>query len=144
MPVGWVAIADAAMDIVDIGTPNFALVEKGVYRDMLLTGQQQFLEFLNASIGFESGTLNAANFRILPVTSSAVGDASSTTGLDLGEVMVGTSAAVKFRELGGGTPIRVEALNIANGGIDEGVFGYAHCGVEDARGLRIIDTNADS
>ena len=30
VPVGWVAIADAAMDIVDIGTPNFALVEKGV------------------------------------------------------------------------------------------------------------------
>ena len=143
VPVGWVAVVDAALSMIEIGTPSFALVEKSVYREMFLTGTDKFLEFLNAQMGFEAGTVNGGNFRIVPVASSAVGDASSAIGLDVGEVLVGTKAAVKFRELGGGTPIRVDALNLVNGGVDEAFFGYAHCAVEDPRGVVVIDTNAD-
>jgi hypothetical protein len=41
-----------------------------------------------------------------------------------GEVILGVKKAAKFRELGGGSPIRVEALDVARGGIDSAVFGY--------------------
>ncbi len=46
-----------------------------------------------------------------------------TPGVAAGTVVAGIREATKFRELGG-SPIRVEAINIANGGVDGGVFGY--------------------
>lgn len=144
VPAGWAAVVDAALEIVDVGAPSFAIVEKSIYRDMLFTGTDKFLEFLNASIGFEEGTLNSSNFKLIPWAKSTTADEASTTGLDSGEILVGTRAAVTFRELGGGTPIRVSALDIANGGVDEGCFGYAHVDVHDSRGLRLVDLTTDS
>lgn len=44
-------------------------------------------------------------------------------GVAPGTVVAGSKQATKFRELSE-TPIRVEAINVANGGIDGGVFGY--------------------
>jgi hypothetical protein len=44
-------------------------------------------------------------------------------GVAAGTVVAGTRQATRFRELSE-TPIRVEAINVANGGIDGGVFGY--------------------
>jgi hypothetical protein len=41
-----------------------------------------------------------------------------------GEVILGVKKAAKFRELGGGSPIRVEALDVARAGIDSAVYGY--------------------
>lgn len=138
---GWGAVIDAALDVIDVGAPSFALVEKSVYRDMLFTKPDDVLAFLNASLGLEDGSLES--FKIIPVASSAVGTASSPTGMDRGEVIVGTKAAITFRELGGGTPIRVDALDIANGGVDQGCFGYAHIDISDARGLRRVDLTPD-
>lgn len=143
VPAGWGAVVDGALSMIEFGTPAWALVEKSVYRDMLFTGTDKFLEFLNASIGFEEGTLNSSNFKLVPVEANSVGDAASTTGLDTGEVLVGCREAATYRELGGGTPIRVDALDIANGGIDEGCFGYAHVDVYDNRGLALVDLTTD-
>jgi hypothetical protein len=44
-------------------------------------------------------------------------------GVPAGTVVAGAKVATKFRELSG-SPIRVEALRIANGGVDGGLFGY--------------------
>jgi hypothetical protein len=41
-----------------------------------------------------------------------------------GQVILGVKKASRFRELGGGTPIRVEALDVARAGIDSAVYGY--------------------
>ncbi len=46
-----------------------------------------------------------------------------TPGVTAGTVVAGTRQAGRFRELSE-TPIRVEAINLANGGVDSGVFGY--------------------
>ena len=46
-----------------------------------------------------------------------------TPGVPSLTVIAGNKASTKFRELGE-TPIRVEAINIASGGVDGGVFGY--------------------
>lgn len=46
-----------------------------------------------------------------------------TVGVPAGTVIGGIREASRFRELDG-SPIRVEALNVANGGVDGGVFGY--------------------
>jgi hypothetical protein len=136
------AIVDGALAVLDKGVPTFAIVEKSLYRSLLLTPADQVLAYLNASLSLEDGTL--AGFRIVPAASTAVGDASSTTGLDVGEVLVGISSAATFYELGDGTPIRAEAVDMVNGGIDAGVFGYGGVIVHDAAGLALVDTDADS
>jgi hypothetical protein len=41
-----------------------------------------------------------------------------------GSVILGVKKAAKFRELGGGSPIRVEALDVARAGVDSAVYGY--------------------
>ena len=46
-----------------------------------------------------------------------------TPGVPSLTVIAGNRQSTKFRELSG-SPIRVEAINMANGGIDGGVFGY--------------------
>lgn len=51
-----------------------------------------------------------------------------------GEVVAGVKAAGTFYELPG-SPIRVEALDIANGGVDEALFGYWATLLHDARGI---------
>ena len=43
-----------------------------------------------------------------------------------GSVIMGVRPAISFYELGGGAPIRVEALDVARAGIDSAVYGY--CG----------------
>lgn len=142
VPAGWVAVLDGMLAVNETAAPTFALVEKSIYREMFLTGTDKFLEFINASIGLEEGTALTAGFRILPVASSAVGDASST-GFDVGEVIVGSRAAGTFHELGGGAPIRVEAIDLANGGVDAGCFGYAGFVGHDNDALVKVDLDAD-
>lgn len=53
-------------------------------------------------------------------------------GLADGTLVAGDRRAVDFRETG---PIRVQAVNIPNGGIDIALFGYQGTLIQDARGL---------
>lgn len=62
-----------------------------------------------------------------------------------GSVIVGAKAAATFYELGG-SPIRVEAVSLANGGHDAAVFGYYATLLHSANGIvriGITDTLAD-
>lgn len=126
---GLVFIVDGALEVLDLGTPSFAVVAKDLYRDILLTQESDALKYLNAALGFESGTLEGSGFRIV-----------GTDQLTAGSVLVGIRDAVTVHELGG-VPIRVEAEDIAKGGIDEGVFGYYAVNVHDAEGLALVSEN---
>lgn len=126
---GLVFIVDGALEVLDLGTPSFAVVSKDLYRDILLTQETDALKYLNAALGFESGTLEGGGFRIV-----------GTDQLTAGSVLVGIRDAVTVHELGG-VPIRVEAEDIAKGGIDEGVFGYYAVNVHDAEGLALVSEN---
>ena len=137
---GWAAIVDLALAVVDVGSPSYALVEKSVYRSMILTPKDQVLEYLTASLGLEEGGL--AGFRIIPVAATPQ-TGVDYPGLDTGEIIVGAKQAATFHELGGGAPIRVEALNVANGGVDAGVFGYAGTVIHDDRAVVKADLTAD-
>ena len=129
VPRGLVGIVDGALKLVDFAVPSFAVVETSLWRDILLTPREKTLEFLNASLGFEDGSLQ--NFQIVP-----------SSGLAANTVLVGARDAATFHELGGGTPIRVEAENISKGGRDVGVFGYYATNVHSAAGLALVTTQA--
>lgn len=57
-----------------------------------------------------------------------------STSVPAGTVIAGLKGAGTFYELGG-SPIRVEAVDIARGGIDEALFGYYATLLHDSRGI---------
>lgn len=102
--------------------PSSAVVSLALWRGLILTRTEDTLAYLNAALGLEDGTIGS--FSIRP-SASLAGN----------QVLVSCKEAVTVHELGGEAPIRVEALDIARGGIDEGVFGYAAVNVHDTGGL---------
>ncbi len=123
------AIVDGVVAILDDTDtmPDWAVVSTTLWRDLLLTREQDRLAYLNAALGFENGELNT--FKMLPSGALAATD-----------VLVGTRSAATVHELGGDAPIRVESLDVSRGGVDEGVFGYYAVNVHDAAGLAKVTT----
>jgi hypothetical protein len=80
--------------------------------------------YLNAALGLTEGDLEG--FIIRP-------SASVTAG----KVLVGCREAVTVLELPG-VPIRVDALDLARGGVDKAAFGYAGVQINDALGLQLV------
>lgn len=104
--------------------PSFALVAPDVYRSLLLTRSEDSLQYLSSALGFVDGTIGG--FRIVPAPELAAGT-----------ILVGAKEAVAFYELPG-SPIRVDALDINKGGLDEALFGYFAVVVHNANGIRKV------
>jgi hypothetical protein len=122
-------IVDGALAIIDTALPTFSIVSKDLYRELLLTRNEDLLAYLNMALGLEAGTVSS--FAIVP----------GAAGFPADSVIVGAKPAATVYELPG-TPIRVEALNIANGGIDTGLFGYMATGFNDENGLALVSGTA--
>jgi hypothetical protein len=125
-----VKLVRGALNVVNTGNalPTFAIVATDVYEELALIQTNNALEFLSMSLNLEGGSLE--NFRIVPHASMAAGD-----------VLVGARDAITVHELPG-SPIRVNALDIAKGGVDEAVFGYVAARIDDTNGLSRIINNA--
>jgi hypothetical protein len=109
-----------------------ALVVANAFPDaihLLLTRTEDVLAYLNLALGLEEGTITS--FSLVP------GDASWPADT----VVVGAKPAATIYELPG-SPIRVEALNIANGGVDCGLFGYLAAGFNDDGALALVSGTA--
>lgn len=130
-PEGLVKIVDGALHVLDYGAPAFAIMGKALWRDFILTPKDETLEFLSTSLGLEDGQV--ANFRVLPATTDDISDT---------QVLVGAAEAAEARELPGETPLRVEALNLVNGGVDNAFFGYWTSIIHEAQALALVDDPA--
>lgn len=108
--------------------PTFAIVATDVYEELALIQTNNALEFLSMSLNLEGGDMEG--FKIVPHAS-----------LDAGDVLVGAREAITVMELAG-SPIRVNALDIAKGGVDEAVFGYVAARIDSTDGLSRIINNA--
>lgn len=119
---GWSALIDGAATIVAAGlVPTFANVELSLWKSMMKVPSSDTLGYLEAALNLESGTLSGFRFR--PVT-----------GITTGHIIVGSRSAAAVYQLPG-SPIKAEAQNIANGGIDLGLFGYSGFLIKNAAGL---------
>ena len=118
---GALAVINAEHDI-----PSFALVGSDLYRGLLLTRADDVVAFLTAALGLEDGTL--AGFKIVP----------SSVATLAGKVAVGAKTAATQFELPGASPVRVDAVNIATGSADRGVFGYHAELINDAASLALV------
>jgi hypothetical protein len=123
-PLALVYLVDGALSMLDIATPTWALIAPDLWRSLLLTPYEHTLQYLSSSLGLESG--QTERFVIQP-----------WSGLDPGTVLVGDKAAATSYELPG-SPIRVEAENLAQGGIDEGFFGYHGVVINEPQALALV------
>jgi hypothetical protein len=109
-------------------TPSYALVAPDVFEQVMFTKKDDVLAYLSMSLGLEEGQVES--FKIVP-----------HTGVAAGEVLVGDKLAASAAELGG-APIRVSAVDIVKGGIDEALFGYIQTRIEYPTGLQRVTNNA--
>jgi hypothetical protein len=116
-------IVQAAMAVMPIGTPSFIGISTEVYAAMAATNVQEALAFLGGSLSLD-GTGSFGN------TSLFVSDFIGSY-----QVIAGTRNAASFHELA--PALRVNVANVANGGIDAGLFGYCATVVNQPAGLAV-------
>lgn len=121
-------IVRGALRVIDgDAIPNYALIATDMYEQLLFTKKDDTLAYLEIALGLEEGA--AAGFKLVPEKRLAAG-----------EVLVGATQAAYFDELAA-SPIRVNALDIAKGGVDEALFGYGRFRGEYAAAVQLV-TNA--
>lgn len=91
---------------------DYAIIGTDLYRSLLLTPKDQVFEYLNSALGLEEGSL--AGFSIIPTALPAL----------QGKAVVGNRSASTLFELPGASPVRVSALDIARGGVENALYGY--------------------
>lgn len=129
---GLAAIVDGALDVLDSeNTPTFALVDKALWRDIVLVGADYVLAYLKVSLGLEDGSFDG--FKIRPATVGTAGNAGK-------QVVVGAKEAITFYELGGEAPIRVEGIDPHHGAFDPAVFAYWATITNNAKAVRVVTT----
>lgn len=106
-----VIVATALQVIAGGGIPHFIGVAADLFTEYLTNPAIDALEFLTGSAGFDgTGTLGGMRIFLSP-------------SLAAGTALGGDRRAARVHELAG-SPIRAQAVNMPNGGIDVGVFGY--------------------
>lgn len=129
---GLAAIVDGALDVIDSeNEPAYALVDKALWREIVMTGKDDVLAFLTMSLGLAEGDLEG--FKIRPATIGTAGNAGK-------QVIVGAKEAITFYELGGEAPIRVEGIDPHHGAFDPAVFAYWATLTNNAKAVRVVTT----
>ena len=122
------ALIRGARKVLLYGAPAYAIVGNDLYEDLLDTVDMDKLAFLSMSLGLEEGALEG--FKII----GAPEDKPEFNG----KVCVSAQGVNEKRELPGG-PIRVDALDIAKGGVDAGLFGYLGFHTNSTAGNVIVE-----
>jgi hypothetical protein len=115
---GTVAAADDVIRAVLFGQAYLEetpLIEAGA--DYVLINTQDWLSLLNVT------NLDLPAF-LAQMGGFSAGQLLRTNKVPAGSIVMGTRRALEWYELPGAAPIRVEALDVARGGIDSAVFGY--------------------
>ncbi|CAI9386084.1 hypothetical protein [Microbacterium sp. T2.11-28] len=109
---------DAVTDAND--DPGFVLVNRAAWRQLRFTPKDLVPEYVTFAVK-GTGDANADNVIVKRAPDAQFADA----GFDNANpaVVAGAKSAIEFRELGE-TPIQLDALDIARGGVDKAVVGY--------------------
>lgn len=119
---GWSQLIDGALKVLEAGlTPTGAIISSSLAKGMLKFPQSDILGYLSGALGLEGGSLEGFQFKFSPLVTTD-------------HILVVSRGAADVYTLPG-SPVRAEALNIANGGIDVGFFGYGGFFVNNAAGI---------
>lgn len=116
--------------------PAYAVVNPVAWRQLLFTPKDLVPEYVSFSVRAGTGE-GSADGKVIVKKAPA----SYFTGLDPAapQVAAGAKGAIEFREQGQ-TPIQLDALDIAKGGVDKAVIGYLETFVVRPESLVLIGT----
>jgi hypothetical protein len=116
--------------------PSFAVVNPAAWRQLLFTPKDLVPEYVSFSVRAGTGEGSADGKVIVKKAPD-----SYFAGLNTAEpaIAAGAKGAMEFRELGT-TPIQLDALDLAKGGIDKAVIGYLETFVVRPESLVLIGT----
>lgn len=126
---GIEAVSDAG------GDPSFAVVNPVAWRQLLLTPKDLVPEFIEFDVTIGTGEGRADKVTVRKAAQSFF---TGTAPADP-QVLVGEKPAIEFREQGE-TPIQIDALDVAKGGVDKAVIGYLETFLVRPEGLVLIGT----
>jgi hypothetical protein len=116
---GLTAIIDLAMQVYAAGgTPNVIRVAPNLYRSMLVSLDGNQFAYLGAQLGLQQGDVDGLDIR-------------PDARLASSQLLVLDRNGVGVWELPG-SPIRVDAVSVVNGGYDRAFFGYVAAGVVES------------
>lgn len=113
------------------GIPSTAVLHPALYANYVMTMRDKTLEFLGSSASLESGVL--AGLTVIP-------DPYAILKAD--EVLVFAKPAARALELPG-SPVRVNALDLVNGGVDQAFFGYIGIDIQRPEAIVRVADAAD-
>jgi hypothetical protein len=122
---GITAIEDAG------DTPSFAIVNSLAWSELIYTPKDQVPEFINISVSTTGEAVADGRVRVVKGAIGISGTAAT---------LVGSSQAAHVNELAGASPLQLDALDIAKGGIDRAVVGYTQYMNDYTNGLVMIGT----
>lgn len=129
-------IVDGILAIEERSVPDFAIIPLTAYKELLMLRQQDILGYLAVSLGLDPTDGRIEQFKIIPTTNTAIETAAGDK-----KVLVGaTGAQEKFGE----RELRVETVNVGDGSVSTGLFGYFALHTGDAKSFQLvtIDTAA--
>lgn len=127
---GIEAIADAN------DTPGFAVVNPTAWSQLLFTPKELLPEFVSLSLTAGTGEANLdGKIKVVKAPQSFFAGTVAANP----QVIVGAKNAIEFREQGQ-TPIQLDALDIARGGVDKAVIGYMETFVVRPESVVLIGT----
>lgn len=123
-------------------TPTYAVVNEAAYDELMFTPKDMIPEYVSFDFSTElHGTADNGKLVVVQATDAQFVDAAGEAVADLTKpaTLVGAKPAITFDELGA-TPLTVDALEIAKGGLDRATHGYVQEFVERAESLVLIGT----
>lgn len=117
---------------------SFSIVNGAAFKQLLYTPKDLVPEYVTFAVGAGQDTASAdGRVRIVKAADDYF------TGLDSSkpQVVVGARRAIEFREQGT-TPVQVDALDIAKGGVDRAILGYLETFVVRPKSLVAIGTKS--
>lgn len=118
--------------------PTYAIVNATAYEQLLYTPKDLVPEFISFEFSTElTGSADGGKVTVVEA------DDSNFATIKAGEpaVLVGAKNAIEFDELGQ-TPLQIDALEVAKGGVDRGVHGYLQKFVVRPEALVLVGTVA--
>lgn len=125
-------------------TPTYAVVNEVAYDQLMFTPKDLVPEYVSFEFSTElSGTADAGKLVVVQATDAQFVNAAGNAPVDLTKpaTLVGAKNAITFDELGS-TPLNVDAMEIAKGGVDRAAHGYLQEFVERPESLMLIGTAA--
>lgn len=110
--------------------PTFAIANELAWKELLYTPRDEVPEFIALGFGFNEASA-AGSVRVV----------KGNTGIDdTASVIVGSRAGAHVNELAGASPLMLDALDIAKGGVDRAVVGYTQFMADRPDSIVLIGT----